>query len=316
MPVQSRRQGDDLLVDNVDIKRAARNFLSKTRDPGWTPPADLNQAMELMATCFGYANLLAANKQAQSPEFLSTLVYQPLKPSPSAAVDDARIVAAHSIPEPRVVVYQADDRFEEEAAASAMTKARLVEEGSRVLELDMSGVEAITTLRQFRKLEKPNVVVCSHIELGPNSASSSELLHVMVNYPSVEFRLVFRTLHDAAIFFSTWVYPDDSPAISKFEADLVYKGQPRRRVIRTKAYDPADTRYTRRMVDYPEPFRGASRATRTADQELAGRLMTARRDGRQMMLIGVGLDDLTIRGAGPDNIQDVGPDDAPASRER
>lgn len=49
MPVQSRHQGDDLLVDNVDIKRAARNFLSKTRDPSWTPPGNLNQAMEFMA---------------------------------------------------------------------------------------------------------------------------------------------------------------------------------------------------------------------------------------------------------------------------
>jgi energy-coupling factor transporter ATP-binding protein EcfA2 len=68
MPVQSRRQGDDLLVDNVDLKRAARNLLNKTRSPGWVPPADLNQAMELMAGCFGYANLLAANKQAlQAP---------------------------------------------------------------------------------------------------------------------------------------------------------------------------------------------------------------------------------------------------------
>lgn len=65
MPVQSRRQGDDLLVDSVDLKRAARNLLNKIRDPGWTPPCDLNQAMEFMASCFGYANLLAANKQAQ-----------------------------------------------------------------------------------------------------------------------------------------------------------------------------------------------------------------------------------------------------------
>lgn len=65
MPVQSRRQGDDLLVDNVDLKRAARNLLNKTRAPGWTPPGDLNQAMELMASCFGYANLLAANEQAR-----------------------------------------------------------------------------------------------------------------------------------------------------------------------------------------------------------------------------------------------------------
>lgn len=81
MPVKSRRQGDDLLVDNVDLKRAARNLLNKTRATGRTPPSDLNQAMELMASCFGFANLLAANQQAvRSLEIINGLVYQTLQP--------------------------------------------------------------------------------------------------------------------------------------------------------------------------------------------------------------------------------------------
>lgn len=66
MPVQSRRDGDVLLVDNVDLKRTSRNLLNKVRTPGWTPPKDLNQAMELVAACLGYGNLLAANTAALS----------------------------------------------------------------------------------------------------------------------------------------------------------------------------------------------------------------------------------------------------------
>lgn len=86
MPVQSRRQGDDLLVDNVDLKRTARNLLNKTRAPGWTPPSDLSQAMELMAACFGYANLLAVNKQANAAPQLPVA---PVEESARAALETA-----------------------------------------------------------------------------------------------------------------------------------------------------------------------------------------------------------------------------------
>jgi hypothetical protein len=86
MPVQSRRQGDELLVDNVDLKRAARNLINKTKAPGWTPPSDLNQAMELMASCFGYANLLAVNKQANAAPQLPVA---PVEESARVALENA-----------------------------------------------------------------------------------------------------------------------------------------------------------------------------------------------------------------------------------
>lgn len=64
MPTSARRDGDSILVDSIDLKRASRNLLNKTREPNWAPPRDLNQAMELMASAFGYANLHAVNSEA------------------------------------------------------------------------------------------------------------------------------------------------------------------------------------------------------------------------------------------------------------
>jgi len=70
MPVQARRDGETLFVDNVDLKRGARNLLKKTTGPGWRPPADINEAMEQFAALLGYANLLAANDQATTTKGL------------------------------------------------------------------------------------------------------------------------------------------------------------------------------------------------------------------------------------------------------
>lgn len=307
MPVQSRRQGDDLLVDNVDLKRAARNLLNKTRAPGWTPPSDLNQAMELMASCFGYANLLAANAQA-------------LK-GPQAAERGAPVMPGEAarLPEPLVVVFEADGRFDDEAQRRAMERAGAVDAGKRLLTLDMSIFESITTLRQFRKLEKPDVVVCSNVELGVNSASSSELMHVMVNNPGIEFRLVMRTVSEAHKLFSTWVYQDNSPAISGFMED---RGDGNRTAHKTQPYDPSDTKNGRALVAYPQAFHELLRASRpgaaaspavsVAEHAIVDRLMTSRRDGRQMMRIGVGLEELTARA---DALAAAGPDMARAALE-
>ncbi|MFK4705936.1 hypothetical protein ABIC83_002775 [Roseateles asaccharophilus] len=248
MPVQSRRQGDDLVVHNVDLKRAARNFLNKTRAPDWVPPRDLNQAMEFMATFFGYANLMAANKQAADApeiELMSTLVYQKLEPSPEAP----------SL-EPMVVVYVGDSRFNDDEPRHALERARKVGPGVRELHLDMANFESISTLRQFRKLgpPMPQVVVCSNIELGAHSRSTSELMSVMVNHPDIEFRLVMRTLAEAHDLFATWVYQDHSAAISGFTADVKDAAGEGRVHYQTKAYDPADTRHTRSLVAYPSAF--------------------------------------------------------------
>lgn len=64
MAIQVRRVGDDLLVDNLDLKRAARSLLKQTRAADWTPPGDMNQAMELIARLAGFSDLHAAVTQA------------------------------------------------------------------------------------------------------------------------------------------------------------------------------------------------------------------------------------------------------------
>jgi hypothetical protein len=59
MPVSSRREGDSIMVDGVDLKRAARNFRKMTAEAAWRPPQDQSQALEMMARCLGYPNLHA-----------------------------------------------------------------------------------------------------------------------------------------------------------------------------------------------------------------------------------------------------------------
>ena len=270
MPVQSRREGDDLLVDNVDLKRAARNLLNKTRAPGWKPPSDLNQAMELMASCFGYANLLVANQQA--PKVFSGLDDQEPKPTNQAG----RLV------EPLVVVYEADDRLDDEALTHELERAFDVDAGKSVMTLDMSDDESITTLRQFRKLEKPDVVVCTSVELGASSGFSSELMHAIVNNPGIEFRLVMRTFAEAEKLFSTWVNQDNSPAIPEFflAGEWVFG----------RALIPSAV--VKRVHASGMP--GSAPAV-DPEQAMMTRAMTARRDGRQMTRIGAGLEELTAR---------------------
>lgn len=78
MAIQVRRVGDDLLVDNLDLKRAARSLLKQTRAADWTPPGDMNQAMELIARLAGFSDLHAAVAQASraSTEDLGSLHQQ------------------------------------------------------------------------------------------------------------------------------------------------------------------------------------------------------------------------------------------------
>ncbi len=283
MPVQSHRQGDDLLVDNVDLKRAARNFLNKTRAADWTPPRDLNQAMELMAACFGYANLLAANRQAgQTP-----------------VATDAWVQRS-ALREPRVLAYVADARLDDDAHARALMRASRPVAGETPLVFDMSDFDAVAQLRQFWKRDKPAAVVCDNVELGVNSRSSDALLLVMVNHPDVEFRLLFRTEVDATAFFHTWVYQDDSPAISAFT--VVDSERPGRIVQLRNA--PADSNRPRARVAYPPEFHAFLRANRrpgemgageSAERYMADRAMTDRSDGPRNVSMGQGTEDLKAR---------------------
>jgi hypothetical protein len=86
MPVHARREGDTLFVDNVDLKRAARNFLKKASSPDWRAPADINQAMEFVAAMLGYPNLNAVNEQAATPTVTAT----PAAPASGAHVEVAQ----------------------------------------------------------------------------------------------------------------------------------------------------------------------------------------------------------------------------------
>ena len=67
MPVQSRREGDSILVDSVDLKRTARSFLRMTEQPGWAPPKDLSQAMEIMGKCMGIGLLNDSRVESTMP---------------------------------------------------------------------------------------------------------------------------------------------------------------------------------------------------------------------------------------------------------
>lgn len=283
MPVQSRRQGDDLLVDNVDLKRAARNFLNKTRAADWTPPRDLNQAMELMAAYFGYANLLAANKEAGH----------------APVAGDAAAVR-HPLRVPRVLAYLVDTRLDGDAHGRSLQRASRSVAGEPPLVLDMSNFDSIAELRQFGKRNQPAVVVCDNVELGVNSRSSDALLLVMVNHPDVEFRLLFRTEVEATAFFHTWVYQDDSPAISAFT--VVDSERPGRIVQLRNA--PADSNRPRSRVAYPPEFHAFLRANRrpaemgsgeSAARSMADRAMTDRSDRRRMVSMGQGTEDLEAR---------------------
>ncbi|MFK4705657.1 hypothetical protein ABIC83_002496 [Roseateles asaccharophilus] len=80
MPVQTRREGDNVLVDSVDLKRSARNVLRLTQEPGWTPPTDVNQAMDFMARAFGYPNLHAALNSAAALAPASTAAPKSVEP--------------------------------------------------------------------------------------------------------------------------------------------------------------------------------------------------------------------------------------------
>lgn len=61
MAVTTRREGESIFVDGVDVKRAARTLRSIAEAPGWKPPSDLNQALEVFARMLGFPNLHALN---------------------------------------------------------------------------------------------------------------------------------------------------------------------------------------------------------------------------------------------------------------
>lgn len=64
MAVTTRRHGETIFVDGVDLKRAARTLRSIAEAPSWNPPTDLNQALEVVARMLGFPNLHALHAAA------------------------------------------------------------------------------------------------------------------------------------------------------------------------------------------------------------------------------------------------------------
>jgi len=87
MATFARREGDSLLVDGVDLKRASRKYLSILKEPGWSPPKDLNAAMELVSRILGYPNLHAANQQTLHAS-LKALSFGEQMPEPASPLDN------------------------------------------------------------------------------------------------------------------------------------------------------------------------------------------------------------------------------------
>ena len=63
MPIQSRRDGDSIVLDNVDFKRIARRFL-QSGDLA-TRPKDINQSMEMVSRLFGYPDLHSVTAESK-----------------------------------------------------------------------------------------------------------------------------------------------------------------------------------------------------------------------------------------------------------
>jgi hypothetical protein len=59
MTVVVRRNGEDVVLDGVDLKRTARLLRRVMLQPGWQPPVDMQACMELVSTACGFPNLHA-----------------------------------------------------------------------------------------------------------------------------------------------------------------------------------------------------------------------------------------------------------------
>lgn len=66
MPFEVRLVNDEVFADSVDVKRVARKLKKLTNVEGFTPPQDMNQALELVARMLDFPSTFALRQTARN----------------------------------------------------------------------------------------------------------------------------------------------------------------------------------------------------------------------------------------------------------